>query len=120
MALPNCIRQNRRCMSNVTRIVRAASRHVPRVAVSDQCGDQAASPDRLRPSQYSFFVAVCMVLLSEKSQYCMSVCHVYMQCLLAKLIILLITATLSSIRFGNSRDQSGICGDRIARFAFSS
>ena len=87
VALPNCIRQKRRCMSGVTAIVRTASRHGPRVAVADQC-DQTASPDRLRPSRYSFFVAVCMVSLSEKSQYCVSVCRVYMQYLLAKWLIL--------------------------------
>ena len=69
MALPNCIRQKRRCMSGVTAIVRTASRYGLLVAVADQC-DQTASPDRLRPSRYSFFVAVCMVSLSEKSQHC--------------------------------------------------
>ena len=87
VALPNCIRQKRRCMSGVTAIVRTASRHGPRVAVADQC-DQTASPDRLRPSRYSFFVAVCMVSLSEKSQHCVSVCVEYMQCMLAKWLIL--------------------------------
>ena len=66
VALPNCIRQKRRCMSGVAVIVRTASLHGPLVAVADQC-DQTASPDRLRPSRYSFFVAVCMVSLSEKS-----------------------------------------------------
>ena len=114
VALPNCIRQKRRCMSGVTAIVRTASRHGPRVAVADQC-DQTASPDRLRPSRYSFFVAVCMVSLSEKSQYCVSVCRVYMQYLLAKWLILHLV-----LSYGNSLDQSRICGDRIARFAFSS
>ena len=114
VALPNCIRQKRRCMSSVTAIVRTASRHGPRVAVADQC-DQTASPDRLRPSRYSFFVAVCMVSLSEKSQYCVSVCRVYMQYLLAKWLILHLV-----LSYGNSLDQSRICGDRIARFAFSS
>ena len=116
MALPNCIRQKRRCMSGVTAFVRTASRHGPRVAVADQC-DQTASPDRLRPSRYSFFVAVCMVSesLSEKSQYCVSVCRVYMQYLLAKWLILHLV-----LSYGNSLDQSRICGDRIARFAFSS
>ena len=87
VALPNCIRQKRRCMSSVTAIVRTASRHGPRVAVADQC-DQTASPDRLRPSRYSFFVAVCKVSLSEKSQHCVSVCVEYMQCMLAKWLIL--------------------------------
>ena len=87
LSVPNCIRQKRRCMSGVTAIVRTASRHGPRVAVADQC-DQTASPDRLRPSRYSFFVAVCMVSLSEKSQHCVSVCVEYMQCLLAKWLIL--------------------------------
>ena len=117
VALPNCIRQKRRCMSGVTAIVRTVGRHGPRVAVADQC-DQTASPDRLRPSRYSFFVAVCMghgVSLSEKSQYCMSVCRVYMQYLLAKWLMLHLV-----LSFGNSLDQSSICGDRIARFAFSS
>ena len=42
MALPNCIRQKRRCMSGVTAIVRTASRHGPLVAVADQC-DQTAT-----------------------------------------------------------------------------
>ena len=51
------------------------SRNPTLVAVADQC-DQTASPDRLRPSRYSFFVADCMVSLSEKSQYCVSVCRV--------------------------------------------
>ena len=65
-------------MSSVTAIVRTASRHGPRVVVADQC-DQTASPDRLRPSRYSFFVAdaVCMVSLSEKGQHCVSVCVEY-------------------------------------------
>ena len=116
VALPNRIRQKRRCMSGVTAIVRTASRHGPRLAVADQC-DQTASRDHLRPSRYSFFVAVCMVCLSlsEKSQYCVSVCCVYMQYLLAKLLILHLV-----LSYGNSLDQSRICGDRIARFAFSS
>ena len=98
----------------VTAIVRTASRHGPRVAVADQC-DQTASPDRLRPSRYSFFVAVCMVSLSEKSQHCVSVCVEYMQCMLAKWLILSL-----ALSFGNSLDRSRICADRIARFRFSS
>ena len=114
VALPNCIRQKRRCMSGVTAIVRTASRHGPLVAVADQC-DQTASPDRLRPSRYSFFVAVCMVSLSEKSQHCVSVCVEYMQCMLAKWLILSL-----ALSFGNSLDRSRICADRIARFRFSS
>ena len=113
VALPNCIRQKRRCMSSVTAIVRTASQHGPRVAVADQC-DQTASPDRLHPSRYSFFVAVCMVSLSEKSQHCVSVCLEYMQCMLAKWLILSL-----ALSFGNSLDRSRICADRIARFRFS-
>ena len=37
VALPNSIRQKRRCMSGVTAIVRTGSWHGPRVAVADQC-----------------------------------------------------------------------------------
>ena len=114
VALPNCIRQKRRCMSSVTAIVRTASRHGPRVVVADQC-DHTASPDRLHPSRYSFFVAVCMVSLSEKSQHCVSVCVEYMQCMLAKWLILSL-----ALSFGISLDRSRICADRIARFRFSS
>ena len=100
--------------SDVTRKVRAGRRHGPRVAVPCR-HDQTASPDRLRASRYSFFVDVCIVSLSGKSQSCVSVCNVEMQCLLAKWLILSLV-----LSFGTSLDRSCICADRIARFRFSS
>ena len=98
--------------SDVTRKVRAGRRHGPRVAVPCR-HDQTASPDRLRASRYSFFVDVCIVSLSGKSQSCVSVCNVEMQCLLAKWLILSLV-----LSFGTSLDRSCICADRIPRFRF--
>ena len=73
---PNCIRQKRRYMSDVPTIVCAASRHGPRVAVTDQC-DQTASPDRLRSSRY-FFLCCCLHRIAVRkmsvdSTVCLSV-----------------------------------------------
>ena len=112
VAPPNHIGVNLRRMSDVSRKVRAGRRHGPRVAVP--CWhDQSASPDRLRASRYSFLVDVCIVSLSEKSQSCVSVCNVEMQCLLAKWLILSLV-----LSFGTSLDRSCICTDRIPRFRF--
>ena len=83
VALPNRIGDKWCRTSDVTRKVRAGRRHGPRVAVPCR-HDQTASPDRLRASRYSFFVDVCIVSLSGKSQSCVSVCNVEMQCLLAR------------------------------------
>ena len=94
-----------RRMSDVSRKVRAGRRHGPRVAVPCR-HDQTASPDRLRASRYSFFVDVCIVSLSGKSQSCVSVCNVEMQCLLAKWLILSLV-----LSFGTSLDRSCICAD---------
>ena len=111
-SMPNRIADKLRRTSDVRMKVRAGRRHGPRVAVPCR-QNQPASPDRLRASRYSFFVAICMVSLSEKSQHCVSVCRVYMQCLLAKWLILHLI-----LSFGNSLDQSRICADRTARFHF--
>ena len=112
VALPNRIGEKRRRTSDVRGFVRAGRRHGPRVAVPCR-HDQTASPDRLRASRYSFFVDVCIVSLSGKSQSCVSVCNVEMQCLLA--IWLILSLVLS---FGTSLDRSCICADRIPRFRF--
>ena len=112
VALPNHIGEKWCRTSDVTRKVRAGRRHGPRVAVPCR-HDQTASPDRLRASRYSFFVDVCIVSLSGKSQSCVSVCNVEMQCLLAKWLILSLV-----LSFGTSLDRSCICADRIARTRF--
>ena len=112
VALPNRIGEKRRRTSDVRGFVRAGRRHGPRVAVPCR-HDQTASPDRLRASRYSFFVDVCIVSLSGKSQSCVSVCNVEMQCLLAKWLILSLV-----LSFGTSLDRSCICADRIPRFRF--
>ena len=112
VALPNRIGDKWCRTSDVTRKVRAGRRHGPRVAVPCR-HDQTASPDRLRASRYSFFVDVCIVSLSGKSQSCVSVCNVEMQCLLAKWLILSLV-----LSFGTSLDRSCICADRIPRFRF--
>ena len=92
MALPNCIRQKRRYMSGVTAIVRKASRHGPLVAVASATKLLQSFTRSPVPIPILFlcnFVAVCMVSLSEKSQHsCVSVCVEYMQCMLAKWLIL--------------------------------
>ena len=112
VAPPNHIGDKWRRTSDVSRKVRAGRRHGPRVAVPCR-HDQSASPDRLRASRYSFPVDVCIVSLSEKSQSCVSVCNVEMQCLLAKWLILSLV-----LSFGTSLDRSCICADRIPRFRF--
>ena len=112
VAPPNRIGEKWSKTSDVTRFVRAGLRRCLRVAVAGR-RDQTASPDRLRASRYSFFVDVCIVSLSGKSQSCVSVCNVEMQCLLAKWLILSLV-----LPFGTSLDRSCICADRIARFRF--
>ena len=112
VAPPNRLGEKWCRTSDVTRKVRAGRRHGPRVAVPCR-HDQTASPDRLRASRYSFFVDVCIVSLSGKSQSCVSVCNVEMQCLLAKWLILSLV-----LSFGTSLDRSCICADRIPRFRF--
>ena len=110
--MPNRIGNTLRRTSDVRRKVRAGHRHGPRVAVPCR-HDQTASPDRLRASRYFFFVDVCIVSLSGKSQTCVSVCNVEMQCLLAKWLISSLVLSLAI-----SLDRSCICADRIARFRF--
>ena len=112
VAPPNRIGEKWCRPSDVTRKVRAGRRHGPRVAVPCR-HDQTASPDRLRASRYSFPVDVCIVSLSGKSQSCVSVCNVEMQCLLAKWLILSLV-----LSFGTSLDRPCIRADRIARFRF--
>ena len=111
-------RKGERCMSGVTAIVRTASRGVGTVHEWPWLISATKLPHPIactHPVRYSFFVAVCMVSLSEKSQHCVSVCVEYMQCMLAKWLILSL-----ALSFGNSLDRSRICADRIARFRFSS
>ena len=112
VALPNRIGKKWRKTSDVRGFVRAGLRRCLRVAVAGR-RDQTASPDRLRASRYSFFVDVCIVSLSGKSQYCASVCNVVIQCLLAIWLILSLV-----LAFGTSPDRSCIYADRIARFRF--
>ena len=109
-AAQNHIGEKWRRTSDVTRFVRAGLRRCPRVAVAGR-RDGCASPDRLRTSRCASCHDACIVSLSGKSQSCVSVCNVEMQCLFAKGLILSLV-----LSFGTSLDRSGICGDRIPRF----
>ena len=117
--------------SGVRRKVRAApSRHGLRAAVADQHNHIRfyALPHRFLPSRYCLSDDVCITSLSEKSQHyrvpttCVSVCVEYMQCILAKWLILSLALSFGTsldslaLSFGTSLDRSRICADRIARF----